>query len=227
MEININKTKIEFSGIENKDIENKTEDGFNESLNFNDETHDIPEIGTHGIKQDDMPEKLNKTKSCPPSNRTDEHKILLKKVKQYQYHFKNVITTKLNDIDKLPFEDLQEKYKEIKFELSCSNNYMYETALYSLPLIEKVACERTPLKLNGFSSSLMTNNNFLMTLRELSIENNSLMCLPAEKRIFMIIGMAAMMTHQVNVIKEIKSNEIDKSMNEDIAPEDEKKYGDL
>lgn len=136
---------------------------------------------------------------------------LISNIKQYYEIFKKFLIDKdVSNLEERNIQDLEKLLMEIKDIVSNRNiKQNIDSAIQSIPIgIEFMACSYTPLKLNGFSQMLLSNEEFFYNCHEIILEYELLDNIKTkpEFRLGYQIILSAMLCHKMNSIKENNIN---------------------
>ena len=142
-----------------------------------------------------------------------DKRILLTKVKQY----KNLFSTELKSFKIKPnptVADLKMYLDEMEIIVNTSNvdGFLTDSILQCIRLVEGVSSHTTKYNVSGLADMLKNNKEFNNLTKQLYIKYNCFDNIPPEYQMLLLVSTSAYICRNKN----IKRNEIDKYLNEEI-----------
>lgn len=151
-------------------------------------------------------------------------RTLIAKARDYLRTFPTKLEDFANEerypIDDLSLEELKLMIDEIRLSLGMRNSVGLITtgAVKAVAVVEHVAVNYTPLKVQGLTSILASNDEWNDCLKEIALESGGLEFLSPTKRLALITGMSVLQLHQLNsTVQPARNSEIKKEMEEKFA----------
>lgn len=144
----------------------------------------------------------------PIIENTIERRRIMLTIQRYILEFSHYLPEDLNksDLSFLSETQLTELLNEIKFTICCRNSgKMGERAIYmSILQFENFCVNFTPLKVKGLSG-ICSDQDFIDTAKEFSLENMSMFYVSSGWRLAYSISAAILQLHTLNSEKEMKT----------------------
>jgi hypothetical protein len=150
---------------------------------------------------------------------------LINAIKNYEKRWEYLVQYERQELEELDVEELKKILNEHQFNVSSVNSTKISRDGFFMMsnIVEYVGCRFTPLKLQGLTSVLASNQTVLDTIDEVTMKYGSLLHVEPEYRLCYLVMAAALGVHNVNSQKTIVEDHFKSPVNQETM----KKFNDL
>jgi hypothetical protein len=170
--------------------------------------------------------ELISTQPTPVRPSFNPEKIkLINAIKNYEKRWDYLAQHERQELEQLDVEALKLLLQEHQFNVSSTNSSQVSRDGFFMAsnIVEYMGCRFTPLKLQGLTSVLASNQHVLDTIDEVSMKYGSLLHVEPEYRLCYLVMAAALGVHNANSQKMIIEDHFKNTVN----PETIQKFSDL